>query len=144
MELPKRLHARIKSLSEEADALAEGERLVEAEAKYREAMALLPKPAAQWEAATWLFTALGDLYFERQDFETACNLFASAVLSAGGLGNPYVHLRLGQCRLELGEEAAAQDELARALMGGGEGLFEGDDPKYLEYIQKHVLPEERH
>lgn len=141
MELANQIHAKVKALSEQAEALVNEERLAEAESKYREALDLLPKPVAQWEAATWLYAALGDLYFERPDYDTACNFFASAVLSPAGLGNPYLHLRLGQCRLELGQEAAARDELARAFMGGGEELFEGDDPKYLEYIQRFLLPE---
>lgn len=142
MELPEDIYARVTQLSEQGDALAAGGQLDEAESKYRDALGLLPKPLSQWEAATWLFTALGDLYFDREDYETACNFFASAVLSPDGLGNPFIHLRLGQCRFELGEEAAAQDELSRAYMGGGEELFQGDDPKYLEYVKTVLLPEE--
>ena len=144
MDLPSEIHERVKTLSEEADVLVDEDRLDEAESKYREALTLLPKPVSQWEAATWLFTALGDLYFERDNYESACNFFASAVLSPDGLGNPYIHLRLGECRFELGEQAAAKDELTRAFMGGGEELFKGDDPKYLEYVKTFLLPEAHH
>ena len=45
----------------------------------------------------------------------------------GTIGNPWVHLLLGRCPLELDDERAA-DELARAYMGGGRALFDELDP----------------
>ena len=54
-----------------------------------------------------------------------------AVRSCSGPPVPFIHLRLGQCELELGNRERAVDELARAYKGGGEELFSGEDPKYL-------------
>ena len=84
--------------------------------------------------------AIGDMYFQLERFEDCREHFREAVHSPGGLGNPFIHLRLGQSALELGDEARAADELARAFMGGGEELFEGDDAKYLEFIQSRLQP----
>jgi hypothetical protein len=50
-------------------------------------------------------------------------------------GNPFIHLRLGQAQLELGNEERAADELMRAFMGGGHEIFESDDQKYLDFLR---------
>jgi len=51
------------------------------------------------------------------------------------VGNPFLHLRLGQCQDEMGDVARAADELARPCLLGGPELFDEDDPKYLEFIK---------
>jgi hypothetical protein len=58
----------------------------------------------------------------------------------GTIGNPWVHLRLGQVRFELGQLELATDELARAYMGGGRDVFEGQDPKYFELVERVLEP----
>ena len=50
------------------------------------------------------------------------------------IGNPFIHLRLGQCQFELGNPDRSADELMRAYMGGGPEIFGNDDPKYLEFL----------
>ncbi len=56
------------------------------------------------------------------------------------IGNPFIHLRLGQCQYELGNEEQAADELARAYMVAGDEIFDTDDPKYLEFIKSKIQP----
>ena len=46
-------------------------------------------------------------------------------------GNPFIHLRLGQCLYELGEVEVASDHLEQAYMNGGGKLFQNETPKYL-------------
>ena len=41
------------------------------------------------------------------------------------LGNPFIHLQLGQCQFELGNEQIAADELTRAYVAEGNDIFEG-------------------
>lgn len=53
---------------------------------------------------------------------------------AGGIGNPFSHLILRQAQFELGDLDRAKENLALAYMGGGKEIFEGDDPKYYEYL----------
>ena len=101
-------------------------------------MKLLPTPTQQWEAATWLYVAVGDTHFHEANFEKSFNAFFNAVQCPGGLGNPFVHLRLGQAYLELGDSAKAADELARAYMGAGEEIFLEDDPKYFEFLKPRM------
>ena len=50
------------------------------------------------------------------------------------LGNPFLHLRLGQSQYELGELDRAADELMRAYMGAGEDIFVSEDPKYRAFL----------
>ena len=48
------------------------------------------------------------------------------------IGNPFIHLRLGQVQYELDDFERAKDELARALILGGSGIFEEEDLKYMQ------------
>ncbi len=58
----------------------------------------------------------------------------------GAIGNPYLHFRLGQSQLELGNTERAADELARAYMGAGKEIFKYDDPKYFEFLKTKLKP----
>jgi tetratricopeptide (TPR) repeat protein len=140
LELPDDVHAQITLLSKQGDEFAEQDRAEEALLCYEQAWTLLPEPREQWSAATWLLTAKGDALFLAGRFHAALAPLESAVRCPDGLGNPFIHLRLGQVQLELGNTERAKDELARAFMGGGDEIFEGDDPKYWRFIREILLP----
>ncbi|EPQ3362139.1 hypothetical protein O3I57_002684 [Acinetobacter baumannii] len=55
------------------------------------------------------------------------------------MGNPYIHLRLGQLYYEEGYFDDSADELTRAYMGGGLGIFLEDDPKYLDFLETKIV-----
>jgi tetratricopeptide (TPR) repeat protein len=137
--LPDDISARVKSLCADGDTLAKQGQPREAFQKYSEALSLLPDPAEDWEAATWILAAIGDLYFGVQKFDKARTAFTDAVMCPGGLGNPFIHLRLGQCQFELGEMERAADELARAYMGAGADLFKSEEPRYLDFLKQKIL-----
>ena len=134
------LHAEIVQLSERGNALADAGQWDEAVACFEAALDLLPEPLEQWSAACWLFTAIGDACFFKGDFARAIQPLLDAVKCHGGTGNPFLHLRLGQTQFELGHEILAAEELARAYMGGGTEIFDGEDAKYLALV-KSVLRE---
>ncbi|MBN3526796.1 hypothetical protein [Paenibacillus apiarius] len=48
------------------------------------------------------------------------------------IGNPLLHLRLGQVQDKLGNEKRAVDELARALIMDGKRVFDQEDRRLLE------------
>ncbi|MCK6471810.1 MAG: hypothetical protein L6R28_08690 [Planctomycetes bacterium] len=96
---------------------------------------LIPDPKRNYEASTWICTSIGDAYFQLGEYQKGLPLLEYAVRCPGGLGNPFVHLRLGQFQLELGNENVAADDLARAYMGGGREIFEGEDEKYWVFIR---------
>ena len=134
------LHKKISELCTKGDALAERREFEPAFAFYREALNLVPKPVEDWEATTWILAAIGDLYLLDHKIEKALNAFEDAVRCPGGLGNPFIHLRLGECYFELNNADRAADELARAYMGGGREFFEKEDPKYLAFLKTRLKP----
>ena len=129
------IHERITELSAQGDIFCNAGDYIEAHRRYAQALQLLPEPEGEWEAATWLLAAIGDCLFRRGQFERARDAFSDAVACPSGLGNPFIHLRLGQTQLEMGAEGRAADELARAFMGAGIGIFEDEDPKYLAFLK---------
>ena len=137
-ELPDGLYARLTALTERGNRESEAGRFREAMAVFSQALALIPEPQEDWEATTWVLTALGDCAFQLADFAAAHGYLTRAVQAPGGLGNPFIHLRLGQAQLELGNEARAKDELARAYMGGGPEIFEDEAPKYLAFLRRFM------
>lgn len=103
--------------------------------KYLEALDLIPEPITDWEASTWILTAIGDIYFLFKDYPKSRQFLQDAMHCPNAIGNPFIHLRLGQVQYELEDFARAKDELARALILGGSEIFEEEDPKYLQWIR---------
>lgn len=116
------------------DSLAEAEHYPEAIASYHQALALLPKPHEDWEAATWIYAAIGDTHFLAGDFESARQALTAVMLCPNALDNPFLWLRRGQVYFELGDLKQAQDSLASAFMLAGEEIFASEDPKYGAFI----------
>ena len=133
-------HSRIKELCAKGDVLVERRQFEAAFSCYRDALNLVPKPVEDWEATTWVLAAIGDLYFIAGNIEKAIPAFEDAVRCVGGLGNPFVHLRLGECYLELGQSDRAADELTRAYMGAGREIFQKENPKYLAFLKTRIKP----
>ena len=133
-------HERVQALSAAGDEFAEAGRFQDALAKYGNAWELLPEPKTQWEAATWLLAAIGDANFLKGDFESGRQHFALAMHCPNAIGNPFLHLRLGQCSLEVNDEDVAADELTRAYMAEGHQIFENDDPKYFAFLKTKLDP----
>jgi len=139
-KLPKKTHEAIEKLSEEGNQLASAGRYTEAMGRYWAAFDLVPEPQTDWEATTWLISSIGDMLFQQREFTKARDAFQDAVRCPGGLGNPFIHLRLGQAYYELGDKAQAGDELTRAYMGGGRAAFAKEDPKYFQLLEKVLKP----
>ena len=132
------VYGRIRELCAKGDALAQQKQFEQAFGFYRDALNLVPPPAEDWEATTWILTAIGDLYFLAKMPEDARRALEDAVRCPGGLGNPFIHLRLGQCYLDVGQQDRAADELTRAYMGAGSGIFEEQDPKYIKFLETRI------
>lgn len=134
-ELSDAVHDQVQTLSAEGDAHADRGEHDAAIASYAAALRLLPEPWQQWEAATWLLAAVGDTHFAAKKFDAARSALSDAMHCPGAIGNPFIHLRLGQACFELGELDRAADELMRAYMGAGDEIFQSDDPKYLSFLK---------
>jgi hypothetical protein len=135
--LPAEIAAQVLACAESGKDAFEDEDWAGAYAAFRDGLALLPAPRERWNAAGWLLVAMGEASYRAGDFAAAFPPFRDAVRCPGGLGNPFLHLRLGQCRYEL-DDPRALDELARAFMGGGFGIFVDEDPVYWEVVEAHL------
>jgi tetratricopeptide (TPR) repeat protein len=143
IELDEATYGRITAISEEGNSLVDAGDLDGAINAYKRALELVPKPIHEWEAATWLFTALGDILFLQARYKEARDILQEAMRCPKAIGNPFIHLRLGQVYYELKDDIRAKDELARAYMGGDDEIFEGEDPKYKHYIMEALRPKKR-
>jgi tetratricopeptide (TPR) repeat protein len=140
-ELPKELHEQIENLCSDGDELVEKEMYSSALNKYFEALDLLPDPKSEWEATTWILVAIGDVNFITKDYVAGRENFGFAMYCPGAIGNPFIHLRFGQCLFELVELDKAADELTRAYLLEDEKIFENEDTKYIEFVKSKLLPE---
>jgi tetratricopeptide (TPR) repeat protein len=136
--LPHDIQKKMDELCREGDERLDMGEFDAALESYRAAAQLIPTPKENWEATTWVYTAIGEtLYFKGEYLEALQNLRA-AVISPGGLGNPLLHLRLGEVYFELEDYEKAGDELARAYMGGGNEIFSEEEPKYFAFLSSKI------
>ena len=141
-ELDDETYNRITDLCDEGSDLVDDDKYDEAIEKYEQALALIPEPITDWEASTWVLTGLADAYFYKGDYANARQTLIDAMHCPDAIGNPYIHLRLGQSQYEVGNMDRARDELVRAYMGAGEDIFDDEDPKYLALVKESIKPEE--
>lgn len=133
-ELSDEIHNSVQRLCAEGDEFANKKHYREAIERFEQALALLPQPVYDWQAATWTFAAIGDTYFLAGDYERARQALTAVMLCPNARDNPFLWLRRGEVYFELGDMQQAQDSLASALMLGGREIFEREDPKYAAFI----------
>lgn len=137
-ELPKPLHKRINKLCKAGDDAAQAEDYDDAIAEYKKAWELIPIPREDWEMAAWILTAMGDTYFLAGDYAAGSGALNHALRCFGAEGNPFLHLRLGQCAYQLKQLDAAEKELARAFAVAGQEIFEDEDEVYSEFLKSRT------
>jgi tetratricopeptide (TPR) repeat protein len=138
MEMNDELYDEITRLSASGDAFAQNENYKQALEEYWKAYDLLPEPKTQWDAATWLFAAIGDVNFLSGDYQAGMQNLSAGMHCPGAIGNPFLHLRLGQCQYEIGNMERAADEFTRAYALEGAAIFQDDDPKYFEFLKTKI------
>jgi tetratricopeptide (TPR) repeat protein len=141
-ELPEEIRAELNRLCETGNALVEAGEHYEAIQSFADAWSLIPEPKEAWNAATWVLVALGDTYFLAGHHDHARDALQEAMHCPAAIGNPFIHLRLGQALFELDELDRAADELIRAYMGAGPEIFEPEEPKYLAFLSTRAVLDE--
>ena len=111
-------------------------------AKYNEAWALIPEPKSDWNASTWLLGAIGDCCFQGGYMTSAQEALEFSMHCPDAIGNPFLHLRLGQVLFEKGLLDRSAEELMRAHMGAGPEIFGAEDPKYLSFLATRAVLEQ--
>ncbi len=140
-ELDNQLYSKIQNLCTIGDKLAEKGNYSNALSEYWNAFDLIPEPKTNWEATTWVLVAIGDANFLGKDFQAGVDNLSNAMHCPGAIGNPFIHLRLGQCQFEIGNLERAADELTRAYALKGEELFLEEDAKYLSFLLTKIETE---
>lgn len=130
-QLDKQQKTDIKTLCAEGYALYDAGDMRLALRKFYQAWLIFPKPQTDFPEAGWVLTAMGDTYFRNAKFEEGKEALISALHCDGMIDNPFIHLRLGQCFLEIGNNTKASTHLGIAYERGGRKIFEKEAPKYL-------------
>lgn len=135
-EIDDATYERIKVLCAKGDELAAAHKFDDAIEQYSDAWDLVPDPKTDWNASTWILAAVADAYFLGGHRTSALKALQDAMWCPGAIGNPFLHLRLGQVLFDDGKDMdRAADELMRAYMGGGEEMFADEDPRYLAFLR---------
>jgi len=100
----------------------------------------LPRPFENWDASTRILSTMAEAYWRARAYPHALTALQHAMHCPHAIGDPWLHLRLGQVHLELGDVPRASDELARAYMGAGPEIFAGEDAKYFTHVQSVLDP----
>jgi tetratricopeptide (TPR) repeat protein len=137
-EIPTEAYDSIKRLCSEGDGFFNAEKYPDAVEKYRQALKLIPLPIENYEAATWVWAAIGDAYFSMRNFSESADAFFRSLNCPGALENPFIYLRLGQSFFEAGQLERAANELTKAYMLGGREIFNDEEPKYFEYLKTQI------
>ena len=135
MELDTALHERITRHCADGDAHAGVGRFREALHEYHHAWKLVPEPKKHWNASTWILGAIGDAAFLGGWARSAQDALEYAMHCPDAIGNPFLHLRLGQVLFDAGEHDRAADELMRAYLGAGGEIFATEDGRYLDFLR---------
>jgi tetratricopeptide (TPR) repeat protein len=138
MDLDNEVYIRITELCNQGDSLLEDSSIDEAIKMYNTALELVPLPKTEWEASTWIYSALGDAYYIKSDFKNSCEFLYNALNCPDGLSNPFILLRLGQSFFERSEFDNAREYLLRAYMLEGYKLFRDEDDRYFELIKDNI------
>lgn len=120
------------------DKAMESESYDSALAYYQKALEEIPSPKQDWEISLHVYTALGDVCFNMQDYENANYYYNQALQCPDGTANGYVWLGLGQTYYEMDEEEKAKDALMSAYMLEGKEIFEENNGEYFHLIEDFI------
>ena len=139
MEISEEAYSKITEYCNKGDMLLEEGKKNLAYAQYQKALDLIPNPKVYYEAATWIYVALGDIYISFQDYEKARDCFYNAMNCPNGTTNPYVLLRLGETLVETHDEENAREYLLRAYMIVGDDIFLEEEEKYYSLVKDIII-----
>ncbi len=134
VDLDSALSLKVNNLSEMGNLLVDSRSYDKAISFFNDALALLPLPIQQWEAGTWLYTAIGEAYYFKGDYENAKNNLYNALNCAGSKDSAFTYLRLGQSLFEFGDLVGAKENLLKAYMLEGNEIFDDEDEKYFNLL----------
>ncbi|MCY6355882.1 tetratricopeptide repeat protein [Clostridium sp. ZS2-4] len=138
MELDDKVYEKIVVLCKNGDECFYNVEIEKAIEYYEKALELVPEPKCDWETSTWIYSALGDCYFIMKQYEIAKKCFYDAVNCPGGIANPFILMRLGQCLYECGDKKGAKEYFIKTYMFEGYKIFSEQDEKYFALIKENI------
>ncbi|WP_379150875.1 tol-pal system YbgF family protein [Paenibacillus sp. sgz5001063] len=138
MELTDEIHGKILILCEIGDELLDENRVDLAITKYLSALELVPNPKSDWEASTWIYTTLGEVYLMKKEYKIAKEYFYNALNCPDGKFNPLILLRIGETLFETQDFEQSKEYLLRAYMLEGQDIFDEEDEKYFNSIKSLI------
>lgn len=107
--------------------------------RYEDALAAIPEPRQSHPAALQVLTACGEALYYLGEYQNAIAYFHRALKTPGGIENPLLHLRFGQCYFEVGDFDRAADSLSRAYALEGLDIFDWEeDRKYIDFLASRI------
>jgi TolA-binding protein len=103
MQLDDKIYNKVIKLCKDGDKFLKKKEYDNAIKKYNEGLELIPSPKNEWEASTWIYSALGDSYYIKEDYQKAKNYFYDAFNCPDAATNPFILIRLGECLYECEE-----------------------------------------
>ena len=138
-KLNRKLQTRIKSHIKKGENFFDDQDYDRALELFMTAYDLLPAPKDSWDEGIQLLAGIGDVLFMQGNAQEAYEYFSEAQKYPGGVENPFIWLRLGQCLYDMrGRKEAILDALMSAYLLDGFEIFSDEDSKYLEFLKKHV------
>lgn len=129
------IELRIAELCDKAVACTDNKNFEASLKIYQQAIALLPEPKTEWNVYHLLYIALGEVYFFLGQYEQALTALNYGLPKS--IGDAWFHLRLGQVQFELAHTEQAKENLLKAYIISGYGIFKIEDKKYFDFVKKH-------
>ncbi len=136
--LEAKFFTKITAFNQAAEQLIEKGSYALAVKEYQKAWNTLPEPRQLWDAGLWIKMGQAECLLALGEFEQAKEKLLEAILCAGAVNNPLVHLYLGICFFETGEKPDALNELKQAWEIEGEGVFQDGDEKYRDFLLENL------
>lgn len=130
------VYPEIEVLSKEGNQAIEDDNLDYAIECFQNALNLIPEPREEFSSTTWLYAGLGDVYFIQDEYDTSLEYFMRAYNENEDYSNPYVLYMMGKCYYELDNVIKAKEFLKQAYMLVGEDIFQGDNQKYINLVER--------
>lgn len=138
MDLDEEIYEKINELLDSAEddvRICEFDKAMD---KYNQALNLLEDDIEEYDISTMIYASMGDAMYLAGDYDKAKNAFYDAMDCPGGIANPYILFRLGQCFYDCGNTEKAKEYFIRTYMMDGINLFNTSNKKYFKVIENMV------
>ncbi|MCK5665637.1 MAG: hypothetical protein KAI17_19250 [Thiotrichaceae bacterium] len=132
--LQEKIFNKLEFFHHKAEYLIDSEQFSDAIKEYQKAWNTLPEPKQLWDAALWIKVGQAECFLAMSNYDSATQKLLDAILCAGAVNNPLVHLLLGICYFETNNKDHARAEFQIACDIEGWSIFQEGDEKYKQFL----------